>query len=218
MNDQLRFQLRGEPRSLGREHWISIIHSATNWSLSRGGPRDQRWGFVAYMLTHTPSKEQWDVFFQKVNPDFERSGEWVKCFDEIKPNMASQWIDAKNVGIAHDDIQATKRHFHDFIRSPEKLKCVWDADFLVVDSESFNSYMTPSLTYFPGDKWTSYGDYGGFLNPIDTATYNRRLIAQRAPGYKNELKVLSILVFDDCTRSFLTDQLARRQNVLAVLL
>lgn len=109
MNDQVRLQLRGEPKSLGREHWISIIHSRTKWSLSHGGPQDQRWGFVAYMLTHTPSKEQWDVFFQKANADFERSGEWVEGFDEVKPNMALQWIDAKEVGIPHDDVQETKR-------------------------------------------------------------------------------------------------------------
>jgi hypothetical protein len=109
MNDQVRLQLRGEPKSLGREHWISILHSRTNWSLSRGGPQDQRWGFVAYMLTHTPSKEQWDMFLQKVNAEFERSGAWVQGFDEVKPNMALQWIDAKEVGIAHDDIQGAKR-------------------------------------------------------------------------------------------------------------
>jgi hypothetical protein len=109
MNDQVRLQLRGEPKALGREHWISIIHSRTKWSLSHGGPQDQRWGFVAYMLTHTPSKEQWDVFFQKANADFKRSGEWVEGFDEVKPNMALQWIDAKEVGIPHDDIEETKR-------------------------------------------------------------------------------------------------------------
>jgi hypothetical protein len=109
MNDQVRLQLRGEPRSLGCEHWISIIHSRTKWSLSHGGPQGQRWGFVAYVLTHTPSKEQWDMFFEKVNADFKRSGEWVEGFDEVKPNMALQWIDAKEVGIPHDDIQATKR-------------------------------------------------------------------------------------------------------------
>lgn len=62
INDQVRLQMRGKPKSLGPEHWISIIHSRTNWLLSRGGPRDQRWGFVAYMLTHTPSRERWDMF------------------------------------------------------------------------------------------------------------------------------------------------------------
>jgi hypothetical protein len=109
MNDQVRLRMRGEPKSLGREHWISIIHSRTKWSLEHGGPQDQRWGFVAYMLTHTPSKEQWDVFMQKVNADFAKSGEWVEGFDEVKPKMALQWIDAKKAGIPHDDIQATKR-------------------------------------------------------------------------------------------------------------
>jgi hypothetical protein len=109
MNHEVRFQLRGEPKSLGREHWISILHSRTKWSLSHGGPQDQRWGFVAYMLTHTPTKEQWELFFQKVNAEFQRSGEWVKGFDEVKPRMALQWIDAKKAGISHDDIQGAKR-------------------------------------------------------------------------------------------------------------
>jgi hypothetical protein len=197
MNDQVRLQLRGEPRSLGREHWISIIHSRTKWSLSHGGPQDQRWGFVAYMLTHTPSKKQWDLFLQKVNADFARSGEWVEGFNEVRPNMALQWIDAKEVGIPHDDIQAAKKHFQAFARSQQKRKRAWNMDFLVVDSESFASYMTPSPSHFQGERWTSHGDYGGFFKLIDTATYNPQLIAEQAPGYKNELKVLGSLVFDD---------------------
>lgn len=57
--------------------------------------------------------------------------------------------------------------------------------------------MTPSPSYFLGDKWTSYGDYGGFLKLVDTASYDPRLITEQAPGYKNELKVLGSLVFDD---------------------
>ena len=94
-------------------------------------------------------------------------------------------------------ILTTQRHFQTFASSSQKRKRAWNMDFLVVDSESFTSYMMPSPSYFPGDKWTSYGDYGGFLKLIDTTTYDPRLIAKQAPGYKNELKVLGSLVFND---------------------
>jgi hypothetical protein len=70
-------------------------------------------------------------------------------------------------------------------------------DFLVVDSECFISYMTPFPSYFRGEKWTSHGDWGGFFKLIDQATYDPRIIAEQAPGYKNELKVLGSLIFDD---------------------
>jgi hypothetical protein len=42
-----------------------------------------------------------------------------------------------------------------------------------------------------------YGDYGGFLTLIDTATYPAQLIHEQAPGYQNKLRVLSSTVFDD---------------------
>jgi hypothetical protein len=41
------------------------------------------------------------------------------------------------------------------------------------------------------------GDYGGYLKLVDTATYRRELIDATAPGYKNQLRVLGRLVFDD---------------------
>jgi hypothetical protein len=94
-------------------------------------------------------------------------------------------------------ILTIQSHFNAFASSPQKRKRAWNMDFLVVDSESFASYMTPSPSYFRGEKWTSYGDYGGFFKLIDTATYNPQLIAEQAPGYKNELKVLGSLIFDD---------------------
>lgn len=94
-------------------------------------------------------------------------------------------------------ILTIQRHFQNFVRSPEKRKRVWHICFLVVDSECFNSYMTPSPPYFPGETWTSYGDYGGFFKLIDTTSYDPGLIAKQAPGYKNESKVLGSLIFND---------------------
>jgi hypothetical protein len=108
-NDRMRLELRGEPKKLGREHWIAILHSRTQWSLSRGGPRDQKWGFVVYMLTHRPSREECDTFKSKLYADFARSGEWVEGFEEVKANMDMQWINGKEVGLPHDDVEAAKQ-------------------------------------------------------------------------------------------------------------
>jgi hypothetical protein len=86
-NEDMRLEYRGESKKLGRQHWIAILHSRTQWSLTRGGPRDQKWGFVVYMLTHRPSKEEWNTFKMKLYADFAKSGEWVEAFEEVKANM-----------------------------------------------------------------------------------------------------------------------------------
>ena len=108
-HDHVRLQQRGETMALQREPWVNIIHSRTQWSLSRGGPRDQKWGFVAYMLTHTPSHEEWEAFFSRVYTDFLKSGQGVEGFGSVKPNMDIQWINGKDSRIPHDDIEAAKR-------------------------------------------------------------------------------------------------------------
>lgn len=108
-HDHVRFIHRGEPQKLEREPWISMIHSRTQWSLSHGGPQDQKWGFVGYMLTHKPTHQEWEVFLSKLYADFHQSGQGVEGFESVKENMDIQWINAKDHGIAHDDIQAAKR-------------------------------------------------------------------------------------------------------------
>jgi hypothetical protein len=73
------------------------------------GPQDQKWGFVVYMLTHLPSKEEWNTFKTKLYADFANSGKWVEGFEEVKANMDLQWIDGREVGIQHDDVDAARR-------------------------------------------------------------------------------------------------------------
>ncbi|KAF1952836.1 hypothetical protein CC80DRAFT_494984 [Byssothecium circinans] len=203
-HEEIRKQMRGEPIVLGREHWITIIHSRTKWSLDHGGPQDQRWGFVAYMLTHTPTDEQWTAFLAKLYADFAQSGEWVQGFDEVKERKDLQWIDGKRSGIPHDDIEAARRHFLRFRNSPSMRRRNWTQDFLVIDTESFSSYMNPfppSLPATPPAPGTitvpAQGDFAGFVKVIDTSPYRPHVLAQQAPGYRNELKVLGTLVFDE---------------------
>ena len=88
-NDHVRQVQRGNPMPLQREPWINIIHSRTQWSLSRGGPKDQKWGFVGYMLTHKPSHEQWEAFLSKLYTEFHQSGQGVEGFGSVKQNMES---------------------------------------------------------------------------------------------------------------------------------
>jgi hypothetical protein len=111
-DEHMRREQRGESKKLGREHWIGIIHSRTQWSLSHGGPRDQKWGFVVYMLTQRPTKTEWDTFKSRLYADFARSGQWIEGFEEVKVNMDLQWIDGKEVGLAHDDVEGAKRYVH----------------------------------------------------------------------------------------------------------
>lgn len=107
---QIRLQLRGERKEMAREHWINILHSRIKWSLDHGGPQDQRWGFVAYQLTHTPNHEQWTAFFSKLYTDLTKSGEGIEGFPGVKGRMALQWINGQDSRIPHDNIQAARRY------------------------------------------------------------------------------------------------------------
>lgn len=89
-HNHVRQVLRGDSIPLQREPWINIIHSRTQWSLSRGGPKDQKWGFVAYMLTHKPSHEQWEAFLSKLYTEFHQSGQGIEGFGSVKQNMESK--------------------------------------------------------------------------------------------------------------------------------
>jgi hypothetical protein len=104
----VRRQMRGQPKELGEEHWISIIKSRQNWSLSHGGPQDQTWGFVAYNLTHK-SGEDWDAFLSQVNANFRTAGEWIEGFADVQPTMGLQWINGIDLGIPMNDVEAAKR-------------------------------------------------------------------------------------------------------------
>ncbi|PVH95982.1 hypothetical protein DM02DRAFT_731499 [Periconia macrospinosa] len=203
MYTKIRQQLRGERTEIAREHWINIIHSRTKWSLDHGGPQDQQWGFVAYLITRTPTQEQWEAFFSKLLGDLSQNGDGVEGFAEVKDRMALQFIDSGSSGIPHDDIEAAKQWFRN---SPNMRRRNWKEDFLVIDTECFNSYMYPSPSPSPlpptppgptNDTIPSHGDFGGFLKLIDIAVYPPGHVAETAPGYKHELKVLGSLVFED---------------------
>ena len=70
----------------------------------------------------------------------------------------------------------------------------WKQDFFVIDTASYASYMDPPNAF---QNRTPYGDYGGFLTLIDTTTSHPQVIKEQAPGYKNKLRVLGTMVFDD---------------------
>jgi hypothetical protein len=194
--DTLRKFMRGEPRELGEEHWVSILKSRTQWSLSHGGPEDQTWGFVCYNLTHK-SGEEWSSFLSKIEADFAKQGEWVQGFEDVKGKMGLQWLDGKELGFAKDDIQAARTHFHTFKNSPTARRRAWKLDFLVIDSECFSSYTSPPPPLPLLTDRKPHGDHGGYFKLIDTSPYSSKSIEETAPGYKWELRVLGSLVFED---------------------
>lgn len=108
-----------------------------------------------------------------------------------------------------------------FSKSAEIRVRAWKTDFFVVDSECFTSYMAPTPqpstpppvpTSSNPSTWAlpipnptladtplrkSHGDHGGYLRLIDGTAYDPVFLSGTAPGYRNELKVLGSLVFDD---------------------
>lgn len=91
---------------------------------------------------------------------------------------------------------ASYRHFSTFRASGNIRKRAWALDFLVVDSSCLSSYLSPLPSFVPTET-PSYGDHGGYFKMIDTLPYDPHLIAEVAPGFKNEVKVLGSLIFDD---------------------
>lgn len=73
-------------------------------------------------------------------------------------------------------------------------KRVLKTDFLVIDSECFASYMNPKP---PFGSIKCAGDHDGYLKLVDTLPYRSESVSATAPGYRNELRVLGRLVFDD---------------------
>ncbi|KAF2265558.1 hypothetical protein CC78DRAFT_514899 [Lojkania enalia] len=191
----IRKEFRGEPKKLGAEHWVTILKSRIDWYLSHGGdPERQTWGFVCYRLTYRQTPEEWIRFREKLEADLLKSGEWVEGADKVKATGGIQWLDGQELGISEGDIIAARRHFATFPMTPSFMRRMWKMDFLVVDPQSYDSYMS---SMSERDESKPYGDMGGHVRLVDTAVYDPQLIKEVSPGFTGDFKVLTTLVFDE---------------------
>lgn len=121
---EIRKALRGEPKALGEEHWITILKERMAFYLQHGQRHEtwnHNWGFVCYRLTYQQSDSEWTTFWQNFEADAFRPGSWIQGFDSIEAKATLHIIDGRDVGIPEGDIQAAKKYVPPFYPNRREL-------------------------------------------------------------------------------------------------
>mgnify|MGYP004503061851 CR=1 FL=1 len=110
-------------------------------------------------------------------------------------------IDGRDVGIAEGDVEAAKQHLKSTHTVLPTVGRVWTQNFLVVVRQSLASYAQPSKEEMrpPPPYGPGFGCNEGHVRLLDV-TFNQlpqNLIDAEAPGYEEEMKVLSISVLEE---------------------
>ncbi|KAF2874680.1 hypothetical protein BDV95DRAFT_656205 [Massariosphaeria phaeospora] len=196
----IRRELRGEPKELGEEPWITALKVRDRQS---GGKSSQRyWGFVCYRLTYKHTDEEWAEFKHKFESDLRKPREWIQGAEDVMDKAGVYWADGQRAGIPEGDIDAAKKHFVSTMPTVlgAELADIWHLDFLVVDAASYASYAKPME-----DNLAPFGDMGGYVQLVDVA--RDMTAAEGAPdtfsadaastGFSGTLTVQTSLLFED---------------------
>ncbi|KAF2026783.1 hypothetical protein EK21DRAFT_92138 [Setomelanomma holmii] len=128
------------------------------------------------------------------------SGEWIEGFESIADMASLEIYDGRELGIAEGDLEATKRHFKETYTMLPTLGWMWAQDFIVIDAQSYVSYVHPDPEEArprPPPFAACFGDRGGHVRLVDTVEYPKEMLDEISPGYKGEMKMLSSLVFTE---------------------
>lgn len=90
-------ELREEPVQYEKEPWASIL-----WETSP-------WGFVAYRTHPSCSDDEWAEFRSKFEADIADWGQELPGISSLRERSRIHWIDANDLGIDGQDIEALKR-------------------------------------------------------------------------------------------------------------
>jgi hypothetical protein len=199
---EIHAALHGPPAPNTEEHWIRILKERMNFYLANGrDPATHRWGFVCYRLTYTQTDAEWTDFRTKLSADMNKPGigEWVEGFESIADMAGLEILDGRDLGIAEGDVEAAKQHFNETYTMLPTLGRMWAQDFLVVDAQSYSSYVQPEPEEErpPPPFGPCFGNRGGFVRLVDTVEYPQGMLDEMSPGYRGEMKVLSSLVFTE---------------------
>lgn len=199
--DEVRIALRGNPRLPGEEQWITVLRDRIKFYAQNNNWNPYKFGFVCYRLTYGQTDEEWALFMEKFEADSKDSGQWIDGYDNIAQDACVHFLDGREFDIAEGDVEAARRHFRSTFTMLPSLGRMWTLDFLVDDKQSFLSYaqrrqeeIRPPPPYGPG-----LSSNGGQVRLVDTGYEQtpQELISETQPGYKGEMKVLSILLFEE---------------------
>ncbi|KAJ3961362.1 hypothetical protein N0V92_001930 [Colletotrichum tropicale] len=138
-----RRELRGPSQAIsGDEPWICEVKNMMNL-----GNRSLRtWGFVGYRICYEHSDEEWKTFLEKFKSDVTAWGDGVRGAGDVKPLCKVRWLDGREHGIPEGDVEAAKRHYQEYSKSPAMamfLPTGPDSVFLAADKASIESYLHP---------------------------------------------------------------------------
>ncbi|KAK1585072.1 uncharacterized protein LY79DRAFT_559652 [Colletotrichum navitas] len=198
-----RRELRGPAPETGDEPWITSLKNTLRMSIR---PRVRVWGFVGYRVSYAHSDEEWKEFLRRVEDDVMAWGQGVDGAADVKPTCRLMWIDGREHGIPEDDIEAARRHYKTYSKSPacEDLLTARQV-FLAADEASVDSYLEP--VQGTTEPVIPRGDLGSFLLAVQPASARetgngRRGRRGRGAGasgdeFDGTLRVLGSILFDD---------------------
>ncbi|KAM0424905.1 hypothetical protein ACHAPT_009961 [Fusarium lateritium] len=175
---QARIELRGEPQPPVLNPWLDLAQELLKYG-------NLGCGYVAYRLCHSHTPEAWDDFKAKFESDISDWGRDVADIDDVRAACKIHWLDGQELGIPDGDVEAAKRHFHNYIDS-EEARDAHGRVLLVIDEAVIKSYLDPIK------------DSEKFVLAVDPTFDPKAAEGDRgAPGYKGTVRVLGSLLWDD---------------------
>ncbi|KAK1691082.1 hypothetical protein BDP55DRAFT_543397 [Colletotrichum godetiae] len=212
--EQARRELRGVVPEVGDEPWIAGVKGIMRTAAHRPF---RVWGFIGYRVSYEHSDEEWKAFLGKFRDDVTAWGEGVDGAGDLKPMCKLRWIDGREHGIPEGDIEAAKRHYGEYSKSPacEGFMTLSGGVFLVADKASIDSYLHPVKD--DAEPIIPHGDLGPFVlvakpddeDREDRASSSRgrgphrdvdaagRPTMRREETFDGTVRVLGAVLFDD---------------------
>ncbi|KAH7066899.1 hypothetical protein BKA63DRAFT_130404 [Paraphoma chrysanthemicola] len=203
---EIRKELRGPPPAIREEQWITLLKQRMEGFVATGrDPTTRQWGFICYRLTYKQTDAEWAAFLDKLYADFRKPGNgvWIEGYESIADKAGLIIYDGRDFDIPENDIEAAKRHFMKGEHAEPTmlmLGSMWSQDFLVIDAQSYSSYMNAPADEEvrpPPPFGPCFGDRGGFVRLVDTVEYPPGMLEELSPGYRGDMKVLTSLVFQE---------------------
>ncbi|KAI3527271.1 hypothetical protein CSPX01_17108 [Colletotrichum filicis] len=210
--EQARRELRGAVPGVGDEPWIAGVKGIMQTATHRPF---RVWGYIGYRVSYEHSDEEWKAFLGKFKDDVTAWGECVDGAGDVKPMCKVRWIDGREHGIPEGDVEAAKRHYQGYSKSPscEGFMTLSGGVFMVADKASIDSYLHPVKD--DAELVIPRGDLGSFVllakpddedrEDRDPSTRERRPSRDAAgrPTMRRDWKfdgtvrVLGAVLFDD---------------------
>ncbi|GKT48162.1 uncharacterized protein ColSpa_08343 [Colletotrichum spaethianum] len=200
---QARRELRGPEPEMADEPWIVNLKNTMRLAVR---PPLRVWGFIGYRISYEHSDEECKQFLESFKDNVTGWGEGLKGAADVKPACKLRWIDGREHGISEGDIEAARRHYEEYSKSPACEGFLTPAAiFLAADKAAIDSYLKPVPD--TAEPIIPRGDLGSFVLAAKASdkrgTDNRRRDQRRRDAetpseeFDGTLRVLGSILFDD---------------------